>query len=86
MSEMWYTTSVVWATGRPYRSGTGHGERRSCRRSPVPHPAIAQIALRNGKHDVQMKYWSYFVRKNGMLASCASLRGAISYPCILSQA
>lgn len=72
MSEMWYTKNVVWATGRPYRSGTGHGERCSCRRSPVPHPAIAQTALHNSKHDVLGKYWSYFNERNDMFAGRAS--------------
>ena len=76
-----YNSNVIWATGWPHRSGTGSGEAESCPlvrndkfHFPAAHPAIAQTALHNSKHDVQMKYWSYLAQ-NDMIASCASHLG-----------
>ena len=73
----WYNSFVARATKRPHRSGTGQK-----RGGDIPvaadfatHPAIAQTALHNSKHDVQMKYWSYFITENDMIASCASHLG-----------
>lgn len=78
----WYNSLVARATKRPHRSGTGNGEADSCPlvwnerfHLPLAHPAIAQTALHNSKHDVQMKYWSYFTKVNDMIASCASHLG-----------
>ena len=77
----WYNFIVARATGWPHRSGTGSGEAESFPlvwneqfHIPAAHPAIAQTALHNSKHDVQMKYWSYLTQ-NDMLASCASHLG-----------
>ena len=72
-----YNSNVIWATGWPHRSGTGHkrGGDIPVAADSAAHPAIAQTALHNSKHDVQMKYWSYFTKVNDMIASCASHLG-----------
>ncbi len=79
----WYNGVVVRATERPYRSGTGNS-----RGGDIPvaarleaHPAIALTALRNSKHDVLGKYWTYFKERNDMFASRAPF-GAPSRTCV----
>ena len=75
----WYNFIVARATGWPHRSGTGNGEAASRRfeedkifHIPAAHPAIAQTALHNSKHNVLGKYWSYFNERNDMFAGRAS--------------
>ena len=74
----WYNSLVARATKRPHRSGTGNGEADSCPlvwnerfHLPLAHPAIAQTALHNSKHDVLEKYRSYFNERNDMFAGRA---------------
>lgn len=73
--QICYNTVVWRATARPHRSGTG----ADCLLCP-PRGRITN--LHNGKHDVPQKYWSYFMNKNYMLASCAPLSGRLTRFCV----